>query len=635
MNYYEAKEKKELVDFKSVKKLADLQKGVQYYIGSEKNNFIVEGPETKKPKIITGSFLKQEDVKSTNGKALQDFFGRKVPVLLPYGSVGTAKTSSSGKYYGVELFGKEFLVYPNRISESGDKVAFGKPSGEQWESLIIYNYYLLKNKKALSNSELSKVVTIGRMYSKTQYAKVAKKIVESVFNKEGQSLIKLASDQPVTKEWENYFKKVGESNPNKTPKTDILLNNSEGYSLKISETGSQLMSGFRSESLATLQCALDKAVVSKKLKSSELIKAIEKALLDPEVGYSPFKTVGAMATKLAKIKKELTDELKNYAEEKVALSAKKMTSVQAKNWLSIINKYKTKINELIVENKLTLDEYKAMRRVLQQKTFHKEGTSALNELLQNKEVKLQFIYEAATGTTKFGKNSTARATKILEFNSEDGSAAVHPVDKPSDMEEYLPTVQFTIGFKTSGSPKSSLRALLQAATVEDPEFETEEEGKKLEKAFQVERSSYNFINSAVQKVYYEELQYTGKRNQSDALQRELLQTVNSAFSEVYTEGLLQDALEFGKAFLRDPLSVIKSVLNKVDELIVSLVKKSVDFFKGVWERYVKNFLKLASDHVTSLFEKGEALLVSLAEFFELEIDKTETKFKLPRFLAEA
>lgn len=597
MYYTEVKQKTVDEVLPLPKKEDDIVANQKYSVNSGVVVFL--GPKTKNPTVVT-SFLSDAEVKSNPNVLKSSFSPLKVSeVVLPPDS-GSAKYS--GVTFSTIFKGKVFKVMPGKINESGEKVATGKPSGEQWESLIVYNYYKMF-KKGDKSEEYKNAAKVGVLYKKTQYEKVAKEIVKSVFNKPDLSLQKLPSEEPTTVRWENYFKQYGDSKPNKTPKTDILVNNKVGYSLKVAETGSQLMSGYKSESLATLQCAIDEAIKSGKIKKSNVskdtVEVITKALSDPESGYGSYKTIGAVAAKLKKFKSEVSLNLKKYDENLLNVS-KNLRNDQASEFLKVINDNKKKVKEYLK------DEFEGVVNVLEQKELHAEATTVLNKLVENSDVKLQFIYEAATGTVKFGENSRARALNILEFDSTSGTAKVHKVSSPESMTDYLPLVKFNIGFKTAGVPKSSLRAVLSASDG----LESFEEGY-----------SYGFVTQQLKKVYYESYNST----KVSFIEREIEKLVDNHYKTVLLESWAGDLWGETKSY-------VKRFLSNVEGFFSSLLEKVTNLIVLVYDKYLSRYVKYFKKKVEEALNSRENVLTQLQSVFGVTLDKQSTKIYAPEFL---
>ena len=275
----------------------------------------------------------------------------------------------------------------------------------QWEQVICVAYNMstgLTQAQAISKGE----VTLELPKIKANL-KVGQKIIENSFTSAKGVMQHFGSGSTdLTSGWEDYFVKytgAPANTPTKTPKTDMKLGR-QNISLK-KYGGSQLMSGGKAETLATLGFAYDNAPDSIKTKAFD--KAWNKINKDIEKDYVKFKLpaggqIGKISTGKMKVDK--------------------------------------KIKDLVTDS---LTKQSAM-------------TNALREILADKKIKTEVVREAMTGTAKFADKSAA-ATHMMKFG-EDGSSDFIPINN-SLVGSYTNKTKFNISFKTSGTGGSAWTAL--------------------------------------------------------------------------------------------------------------------------------------------------------------------------------
>ena len=275
----------------------------------------------------------------------------------------------------------------------------------QWEQIICVAHNMstgLTQAQAISKGQ----VTLEKSKIKANL-KVGKKIIENAFkNTSGVMQHYGAGTQDLTSKWEDYFiKYTGKpaNAPTKTPKTDMKLGR-KNISLK-QYGGSQLMSGGKSETLATLGFAYDNAPDSIKTKSFD--KAWNKINKDIEKEYVKFKLppggqVGKIESGEIKVDKKLKDLVKDALTKQAAM------------------------------------------------------TNAIREIFENKNIKMEVVREAMTGNAKFA-NKNASANAMMKFGK-DGSGELISINN-SLVAKYTNQTKFNISFKTSGTGGSAWTAL--------------------------------------------------------------------------------------------------------------------------------------------------------------------------------
>ncbi len=275
----------------------------------------------------------------------------------------------------------------------------------QWEQVICVAYNMstgLTQAQAISKGQ----VTLEQSKIKANL-KVGKKIVENAFKSTSGVMQHYGSGtNDLTSGWEDYFVKyTGKpaATPTKTPKTDMKLGK-KNISLK-KYGGSQLMSGGRAETLATLGFAYDNAPDSIKTKAFD--KAWNKINKNIEEEYIKFKLppggqIGKIATDKMKVDKKIKDLVKD-----------------------------------------SLTKQSAM-------------TNALREIFADKNIKTEVVREAMTGNAKFA-NKNASANAMMKFGK-DGSGELISIDN-SLVAKYTNQTKFNISFKTSGTGGNAWTAL--------------------------------------------------------------------------------------------------------------------------------------------------------------------------------
>ena len=280
-----------------------------------------------------------------------------------------------------------------------------KPAGAEFENIICASY----NMKSLGQTKQAAIKSAETSWKPLydDWMKVGKKIVDNAFPSPKGTMKHFGSGNASLKpKWESYFikttgKKAAAST--KTPKTDMYIGN-QHISLK-KYGGSQLMSGGKAETLATLAAAYDN--LPTKVKSKELDKAWKKLSNTIEKDFVKFKLPagGRINDFKAAIKSGVDDKLTNWVKDK-----------------------------------------------LQSQT---EMTKTLQDLLSTPEINREVVREAMTGKQKF-KDALAVSTHIMKFDEAGKSDYVKINNKYVD---YVASqTSFNISFKTSGTGGSAWTA---------------------------------------------------------------------------------------------------------------------------------------------------------------------------------
>ena len=275
-----------------------------------------------------------------------------------------------------------------------------------WEQVIAVAYNMksgMSKEQAISSADLKEW--------KPKYEEVLSvglKIVENSFGKspKGKMLHYGQSAGTISKGWDEYFiKYTGKPAvyPTNTPKTDMMLPNAN-ISLK-KYGGSQLMSGGKAETLATLGFAYDNAPDSIKSKAfDDAWKKLNSSIVDE---YVRFKLPpGGQVSKISKGQMSAPREIKKIIKE-------------------------------------TMSNNRAM-------------TSAMTQIFENDLIKKEVVREAMSGRKKFSDKQAA-ATHMMKF-SVDGSSEYIAIDDKL-VNKYTNATKFNISFKTSGTGGSAWTAL--------------------------------------------------------------------------------------------------------------------------------------------------------------------------------
>jgi len=280
-----------------------------------------------------------------------------------------------------------------------------KPKGAEFENIICAAYNMKSLRQDKQKAIKSAETNWKPLYD--DWLEVGDKIVKSAFGRPSGTMKHFGSgNAPLNPKWDSYFiqttgKPAGGST--KTPKTDMYIGK-QNISLK-KYGGSQLMSGGKAETLATLAAAYDN--LSDSVKNKALNESWNSLTDDIEKDFISFKLpAGGQITDFKRaIKDGVDDDLTNWVKERL----QKQTAM----------------------------------------------TEALQDLLNTKEINREVVREAMTGNQKF-KDQLPKATHILKFDEQGKSDYVQINDKYVD---YVASqTSFNISFKTSGTGGSAWTA---------------------------------------------------------------------------------------------------------------------------------------------------------------------------------
>lgn len=291
------------------------------------------------------------------------------------------------------------------LKEHIELVEAKKPRGAEFENIICAAYNMKSLRQDKDKAIKSAETTWKPLYD--DWMEVGDKIVKNAFGRPSGTMKHFGSgNAPLNPKWDSYFiattgKPAGGST--KTPKTDMYINK-QNISLK-KYGGSQLMSGGKAETLATLAAAYDN--LSDSVKSKALNESWNSLTDEIEKEFTSFKLPpgGQINDFKAAIKDGVDDDLTNWVKERL----QKQTAM----------------------------------------------TDALQELLNSPEINREVVREAMTGNQKF-KDPLPKATHILKFDEKGKSDYVVINDKYVD---YVASqTSFNISFKTSGTGGSAWTA---------------------------------------------------------------------------------------------------------------------------------------------------------------------------------
>lgn len=280
-----------------------------------------------------------------------------------------------------------------------------KPKGAEFENIICAAYNMKSLRQDKDKAIKSAETNWKPLYD--DWMEVGDKIVKSAFaNPKGTMKHFGSGNAPLRDEWEQYFIKTTGRKAHastKTPKTDMYIG-TEHISLK-KAGGSQLMSGGKAETLATLAAAYDN------LPNNTKSKALEESW------------------------NSLTDTI-----ERDFISFKLPAGTQ-------INDFKAAIKSG-VDDEMTNFVKDALRK-------QSNMTKTLQDLLNTAEINREVVREAMTGNQKF-KDALPKASHILKFDERGNSKYVKIDDKYVD---YVASqTSFNISFKTAGTGKNAWTA---------------------------------------------------------------------------------------------------------------------------------------------------------------------------------
>ena len=346
--------------------------------------------------------------------------------VLKWGRITKTGQKQSPTWKAINSKNKTVYVPLNSLGKANVKPS-ETPTGGQWEGMISIGY----NMKRLG--ELAPTQTTANKKEYGISAKEFKQMKKDFWGKWGESAIQVGNafydtldksamtqygdgSGTLSNDWKNWGGK------NATPKTDMYLGGGEAgqrISLK-KKGGSQLMSAAKNETIATFNAAMQLMGDNKNKEVGDLIEDIKEK----------FKTI------------DLEGTLTDLKDKKGFANPKNMS-------------------------RKTHDDI--MRRVSSQEKVNTAIGNQINELLNNNQsLKEYFVFEAASGYTKFG-NTKATADFVIEFDpTKEGKSTIAQYREFGDMSGKIVVskdivnlankTDFYCSFKTGAkSPYTSLR----------------------------------------------------------------------------------------------------------------------------------------------------------------------------------
>lgn len=291
---------------------------------------------------------------------------------------------SNGKTFHIKGSAGYKSAYFNHVKEGG-----GKPSGAQWEELIIYEYNKLNGKTTDSD-----VVKTAESFP--LYLDIAKGIAENFNKKLRENELVSTGKGGIPNAISKIYKDSGASNT--TPKTDIAGSKfKEKISLK-KAGGSQLMSGAKGESIATVRAALSKM-----------------------------------------------GENKNFAKGLISQMEEKMDKLITTETVTSLNKRVKdgESDEAILDFQKKDKDNRELSEVL---SSYLNNNSKVNELFS-----LNVVLEASTGNVKFSEGPAA-ANLLGKFDIGSQKVVVEPITSINDkiIKDYASKINPYIAFKKGG-----------------------------------------------------------------------------------------------------------------------------------------------------------------------------------------
>tara|TARA_B100000287_G_scaffold348211_1_gene336413 strand:+ start:1907 stop:4075 length:2169 start_codon:yes stop_codon:yes gene_type:complete len=278
----------------------------------------------------------------------------------------------------------------DKIANGFSTVSGSNPSGEDWESIIAVAVNKIKGHKWNQGPEWDRAEKYWGEWE-TQGMKLGADFIKKLKVSKLEQLG--ASTLPISKEWKGT---------NKTPKTD-LIDDKKRISLK-KAGGSQLMSAGKDEAISTVEAAM-------KMYSID-----------------------------AKGKKKVDDVLDKLENNMVKLSSAQTVK---------------SIDDMRDKKNLSPADKKKIAELDKGRELQDEVNDAMENLFNSEELMKQyFCWEAATGETKFGKDSKGVPNSIVTFKETGTITDVLPLTSPTQAGKVLAKGNnFYVSFKSSsGSP---------------------------------------------------------------------------------------------------------------------------------------------------------------------------------------
>ena len=428
---------------------------------------------------------------------------------------------------------------------SGGKQGGKGPSGEDWEAMIVLGQKEEDGDDFEGTDEWNRIKPKG-FWDDDFNRKASLKLAKS-FNSKGLNKLEQTGSGKgggtVSKEWKKWGGK------NATPKTDLKSGKKYVSLKKIG--GSQVMSAKREEGIATFNAAQMTMGKDSPKEAEKIVDFMKKSTLD--LSGSGYKgSVDALEKELEKSKSnpQAMKKLKPFQDE--LKTVRKNGAVLTKQMVDIFQK--------------------------------------------NPTYKKHFVFEAATGSVKFGDKSLSRANVMIEFDPDKGKItgdySLKSVND-ADVQKLTNLYKFYASFKSSGG--SSPYMALRGNIVDTPD--------------KVLRFTKKILNMG--ESVEEETHLTFKAIMDEAL------TMNEYGRKVLHENSIEQLDEFAL------LDKIKKGLNNID-------KKVRNKFSQMWN-WIKEKVTKAFDFIKTL---GANMLNGLFKFFGIEPNNVGLTGKGPELFTQ-
>ena len=414
---------------------------------------------------------------------------------------------------------------------SGGKQGGKGPSGEDWEAMIVLGQKEEDGDDFDGTDEWKRIKPKG--YWDDEFNRKSSIKLAKAFNTKGLNKLeqtgsgKKLKSAPITKEWKEW------GATNATPKTD-LKSGTKYVSLK-KVGGSQVMSAKKEEGIATFKAAQMTMAEKSPKEAQDIVDFMKENTLD--LSGSGYK--GSI--------EDLEKELENAKGNPQKM--KKLKPFQ--------------------------DELKSVRK--NGKVLTKQMVSIFQK---NPTYKRHFVFEAATGSVKFGDDSPSRANVMVEFDPDKGKIthnySLKSVDD-ADVQKLSNLYKFYASFKSSGG--SSPYMAVRGNVVDTPAKVLAHTKKILNMGESLEEGTH----------------LTFKAIMNEAL------TMNEYGRKVLHENTIEQLDEF-------------ALLDKIKKGVGSVIKKVRDKFSQMWN-WIKEKVSKAFDFIKTL---GKNMLNGLFKFFGIE-----------------
>lgn len=414
---------------------------------------------------------------------------------------------------------------------SGGKQGGKGPSGEDWEAMIVLGQKEEDGDDFDGTDEWKRIKPKG--YWDDEFNRKSSIKLAKAFNTKGLNKLeqtgsgKKLKSAPITKEWKEW------GATNATPKTD-LKSGTKYVSLK-KVGGSQVMSAKKEEGIATFKAAQMTMAEKSPKEAQDIVDFMKENTLD--LSGSGYK--GSI--------EDLEKELENAKGNPQKM--KKLKPFQ--------------------------DELKSVRK--NGKVLTKQMVGIFQK---NPTYKRHFVFEAATGSVKFGDDSPSRANVMVEFDPDKGKIthnySLKSVDD-ADVQKLSNLYKFYASFKSSGG--SSPYMAVRGNVVDTPAKVLAHTKKILNMGESLEEGTH----------------FTFKTIMSEAL------TMNEYGRKMLHENTIEQLDEF-------------ALLDKIKKGVGSVIKKVRDKFTQMWN-WIKEKVSKAFDFIKTL---GKNMLNGLFKFFGVE-----------------